>query len=235
MAYAGTMAGDRRRHGRKFGHRRVMLLGLLVLILAGAPVAYMLWPQPKLLSPDAPSIPISVGAMAFNVPPAAIRFRVQRRPGAQARVDLAFLWPSLDPPDPSVKPRLADEPDAIDRLFVTIATADRIHSPLDRMTLIYPRYTDGAQVVGPDGLSRQRFRDDTPYRGEDLIHHPAVPERFLLRCARQTGPTPPMCLHDRRIGGADVTVRFPREWLDDWRAVADGIDRLIASFRPVPQ
>jgi hypothetical protein len=29
----------------------------------------------------------------FNVPPAAIRFKVQRRPGAQARVDLTFVWP----------------------------------------------------------------------------------------------------------------------------------------------
>jgi hypothetical protein len=41
-----------------------------------------------------------------------------------------------------------------------------------------------------------------------------------------------MCLHERRIGGADVTVRFPRAWLDDWWSVADGIDRLIAGFRP---
>ena len=43
-----------------------------------------------------------------------------------------------------------------------------------------------------------------------------------------------MCLHERRIGGADITVRFPRDWLDDWAAVADGIDRLIAGFRPAP-
>ena len=35
-----------------------------------------------------------------------------------------------------------------------------------------------------------------------------------------------------RIGGADITVRFPREWLSDWRAVSDGIERLIAGFKP---
>jgi hypothetical protein len=46
--------------------------------------------------------------------------------------------------------------------------------------------------------------------------------------------TPAMCLHERRIGGADVTARFPRAWLDDWRSVADGIDRLIAGVRPAP-
>jgi len=27
-------------------------------------------------------------------------------------------------------------------------------------------------------------------------------------------------------------VRFPRAWLDDWRGVAAGIDRLIAKLQP---
>ena len=67
-----------------------------------------------------------------------------------------------------------------------------------------------------------------------MIFDPASAERFLLRCTRSVGSTPAMCLHERRIGGADVTLRFPREWLGDWRAVADGLDRLIASFRPLP-
>ena len=75
-------------------------------------------------------------------------------------------------------------------------------------------------------------RDGSPYQGEDLILEPASPERFLLRCTRQIASTPAMCLHERRIGGADVTVRFPRAWLDDWRTVADGVDRLIDGFRP---
>ena len=44
-----------------------------------------------------------------------------------------------------------------------------------------------------------------------------------------------MCLHERRIGGADVTVRFPREWLTDWRAVSEGIERLIGGFKPTVQ
>ena len=54
-------------------------------------------------APDAPSLPITVAGVAFNVPPAAIRIPVQRRPGAHERVDLAFLWPSLEPPDPHAK------------------------------------------------------------------------------------------------------------------------------------
>jgi hypothetical protein len=93
--------------------------------------------------------------------------------------------------------------------------------------VIYPRYTDAAPIVGRDGLSVQGFRDGSPYQGEDLIYDPAAPERFLLRCSRQVGATPAMCLQEQRIAGADITIRFPREWLSDWRSVAIGIDRLM--------
>jgi hypothetical protein len=194
----------------------------------------MLWPQPKAISPDAPSLPITIGGVTFNVPPAAIRVRLQRRPGAQARIDLAFAWPSLTPPDASIKPSPNDVPDVTDRLFVTIAASDGTLPPAERLKVIYPRYA-GRGVVGTDGLMLQDFRDGSPYQGEELIYDPAAAERLLLRCTRQVGLTPAMCLHERRIGGADLTVRFPRDWLSDWRAVASGIDRLIASFKPILQ
>jgi hypothetical protein len=232
MAYAG-MIGRRRGHGTGMPGRLIWIaLSLAGAGLAGAPVAYMLWPAPRAISPDAPSLPITIGGVAFNVPPAAIRFKVQRRPGAQARVDLSFVWPSLTPPDLTIKPLPTDKPEVTDRLFVTIATSDTTLAPAERLKVIYPRYADGAPIVGTDGLSLQGFREGSPYQGEDLIQEPSAPERFLLRCTRQVALTPAMCLHERRIGGADVTVRFPRAWLDDWRSVADGIDRLIAGFRP---
>ena len=54
-----------------------------------------------------------------------------------------------------------------------------------------------------------------------------------MRCTRNgAGPTPGTCLYEKRIGAADLVVRFPRDWLGDWRAVASKIDRLIASLRP---
>jgi hypothetical protein len=170
----------------------------------------------------------------FNVPPAAIRFKVQRRAGAQARVDLSFVWPSLTPPDGRSKPPPTVPPDVTNRLFATIATSDSTLPPMERLKAIYPRYLAGTAVVGPDGLSLQGFRDGSPYQGDDLIYDPAARERFLLRCTRPVGATPAMCLHERRIEGADITIRFPREWLSDWRAVAGGIDRLIKSLGSRP-
>src|SRR5262245_5571753 len=97
------IAGERKRHRR--GGRSLLLLPLAVFaavaFAACAYIGYVLWPRwpgPP-VGPDAPALPVTVAGVAFNLPPAAIRVPVQRRPGAQERVDLAFLWPSLAPPE----------------------------------------------------------------------------------------------------------------------------------------
>ena len=38
--------------------------------------------------------------------------------------------------------------------------------------------------------------------------------------------TPGICLSERRIEGADLTFRYPRDWLSQWHDVASAIDRL---------
>ena len=231
---------DRKGAARSPSGRLPLPLLLLLLLIAGllglaaAPAAYMLWPRwPDSVQIDAPALPITVGGVVFNVPPATIRVRMQRRPGAQPRIDLVFLWPSLAPPDPAVRPTLA-APNALgERVFVTVAASDGTLPPLERLKIIYPRYVAVDMAEGSDGLVTRAFRNGTPYQGEDLIYDAGAPDRFLLRCTRKVGMTPGMCLHERRVGGADITVRFPREWLVDWATVAQNLDRLIASLRPV--
>jgi hypothetical protein len=39
-----------------------------------------------------------------------------------------------------------------------------------------------------------------------------------------------MCLSERRVDGADLTFRFPRSWLSQWREVAEAMDRLTAQL-----
>jgi hypothetical protein len=202
--------------------------------LAGAPIAYMLWPQPKPVSPDAPSLPITIGGVGFNIPPAAIRFKMQRRAGSQARLDLAFLWPSLEPPDAGAAPSPAEAPKVSERLFVTIAGSGGALPPAERLKAIYPRYVVTGPAVDMDGLQVRQFRSGTPYHGEDLIYDPAAPARLLMRCSQSFGPTPGTCLHERRFAAADITVRFPRDLLTDWRAVAGGIDRLVGRLQAGP-
>ena len=101
-----------------------------------------------------------------------------------------------------------------------------------RFKSIYPRYVVPGPAIDMAGLQVRAFRSGTPYQGEDLIYDPAAPARLLMRCTQSFAATPGTCLHERRLGSADITVRFPRDWLSDWRAIADGIDRLIARLRP---
>jgi hypothetical protein len=55
---------------------------------------------------------------------------------------------------------------------------------------------------------------------------------FLVRCTRQVGSTPGTCLYERWIETAKVVLRFPRDWLADWRTVAANSERLTANLRP---
>lgn len=220
-------------------------LALPVMVVAGfaavaiSYVAYALWPRwpGTPVAPNAAALPITVAGVAFNLPPGAIRVPIQRRPGAQERVDLVFLWPSLDPPDPVSVPAIptkgAPRPKPLERIFVTIAAMREGLSPHERLKTIYPRYVEEAPAAGPDGLAVLAFRAGTPYQGEDLVYDGTAPDNFLVRCSRNgAGPTPGICLHSSRVGAADVTLRFPRDWLEDWRPVAAGLTRLMGKLRP---
>ena len=190
------------------------------------------WPQGP-VALNAPSLPIVVSGVTFNVEPAAVRVAVQRRAGVQQRVDLSYLWPSLAPPDPAVKPTVGAPLDANERLFVTISSGDATLPLLDRVQTIYPRYLVPQPVAGFPGLTYRGFRDDSPYQGEDLVFESNAPEHFLARCSRKGVTNTGVCLLERRIGDADITFRFSRDWLPDWENVAKSIDRLVARLHPV--
>lgn len=221
----------------------VSFLGLLVAG-AGIFVAFALWPTwPGAPIPlDAPAIPTTVAGVLFDVPPAAIRATIQRHAGPQDRIDLAFQWPSLTPPQPAdakVAGKPANDgtaaPVMTERLFVTIAGLGPVLPPLERLRGIYPRYIEAEATAGADGLAILPFRAASPYAGEDLVYLAGTPEQFFARCTRNGTSVPGTCIHERLIGAAEVTFRFPRAWLDDWRSVSTGFDRLLAQIHPQGQ
>jgi hypothetical protein len=234
--------GYRRPRRRAAGKLPLVPLTLIVAIALAAAgyVGYVLWPRwpGDAVAPDAPPLPITVAGVTFNVPPGAIRVPLQRRAGAQERIDLMFLWPTLKPPPSAEKPAAPATPDAAaakptDRIVLTIAAADGALTPAERFKTIYPRYLVAGTKKVPGGLVVAAFRDDTPYRGEELIYDSAAPKNFLARCTEDKGLIRGTCLAERRIGAANITVRFPRDWLNDWRSVKEGIDKLIANLRPL--
>ncbi len=213
----------------------------LVLVVGGF-VAYMLWPSWPIapVALDAPAMPVTVAGVLFNVPPAAVRAAVQRHAGAHERIDLIFAWPSLTPPQPAAEKLATREndspapppPSVNDRLFVTIAGLGAVLPPAERLRNIYPRYVETEAEAGPDGLAILAFRTGTPYEREDLIYVAGNPEQFFARCTGQVRAVPGTCIHERALGTAEITLRFRREWLQDWRSVAAAFDRLVAQLHP---
>jgi hypothetical protein len=205
-------------------------------------VSYLLWPTwPKSqVSLDAPAIPVIVAGVLFNVPPAAVRPKMQRQPGLHERMDLVFLWPSLTPPSPDsladIKLPAAEDgeappaPHTDDRLFVTITSLGAVLPPLVRLRTIYPRYIETQATAGPDGLAIVAFRPGTPYDGEDLVYFADVPEQFFALCSRAARSLPGTCIQERALDAAVITLRFSREWLGDWRNTAAGFDRLVTQL-----
>jgi hypothetical protein len=216
---------------RSRGHLLPITLGCAVAAGAMALVAYLLWPT---WGPDPSSgparLPVSVGAALFNVPTEAIRMKIQRHSGTQERVDLSFTYPSLEVPEAPkhVSADIVDEAvQPIDRIFLSIAAHHDTLAPDIRVRTIYPRYLEQASTEVQEGLTQRGFREGTPYSGEDLFL--ANTPDMNARCTRD-GATPGMCLSERRVEDADLTFRFPRSWLSQWRDVANAMDRLTVQL-----
>ena len=209
------------------GHIVAIVLASLATTGAIALVAYLLWPTWGSEASSSPArLPVSIGATLFNVPTMAIRMKIQRHSGPQERIDLSFTFPSLEAPN-APKHVSADTVEEtaqpIDRIFLSISAHHDTLAPDARVRTIYPRYLEQASMPGQDGLTMRAFRDGTPYSSEDLFL--ANTPGLSARCSRDAA-TPGMCLSERRVDGADLTFRFPRSWLAQWRDVANAMDRL---------
>ncbi|PDT74750.1 hypothetical protein CO675_23095 [Bradyrhizobium sp. C9] len=228
LSTAQHLARDTRRNPR--AHLVPIIASAIIAAGAIALVAYLLWPTYTTVPPSDPSrLPVSVGGTLFNVPTMAVRMKIQRHSGPQERVDLSFLYPSLEAP---AAPKhysaetVEDKVQPIDRIFVSIAAHHDSLAPEMRLRTIYPRYLD-ERANTDDGLTARAFRDGTPYGGEDLFT--ATEPQLIARCTRDTS-TPGMCLSEQRIEGADLTFRFPRSWLAQWRDIGTAMNRLSAQM-----
>jgi hypothetical protein len=227
MTLLSSAQNLRRRTARR-GHGVPIVLASIVTAGSVALIVYLLWPTWRPENSSSPDrTPVSIGGALFNVPTKAFRVKYQKHSGPQERVDLNFDYPSLEPPD---RPKhvssdtIEEVGQPIDRIFLSIAAHHDALAPDERLRTIYPRYLTPAASPAPDGLTRRGFRDGSPYAGEDLFT--ATAPELAARCSRD-GATPGMCLSERRIDGADLTFRFPRQWLGQWREVATAIERLV--------
>jgi hypothetical protein len=212
-------------------HWSPILLASAIAAVALGLIGYLLWPTWEIDAASGPArLPVSIGSTLFNVPTGSIRMKIQHRSGPQERIDLSFAFPSLKPPEPPKRVSAASADEAmqpIDRIFLSIAAHHDSLAPDMRARTIFPRYLEQTSTLADDGLAMRAFRDNSPYAGEDFFS--ASAPNLTARCTRE-GATPGMCLSERRVEGADLTFRFPRTWLAQWREVAGSMDHLTAQL-----
>jgi hypothetical protein len=228
LSTAQHIARDTRKDPRS--HMVLIMVAAVVASGAIALVAYLLWPTWGDASTGPERLPVSVGGTLFNAPTPAIRWKIQRHSGPQERVDLSFIFPSLESPEVPKHisaDTVEEKVQPIDRIFLSISAHHDTLAPDTRLRTIYPRYLEQAATPVDDGLTMRPFRDASPYANEDLFV--AGAPNLSARCTRD-GVTPGMCLSERRVDGADLTFRFPRSWLAQWRDVADAMDRLTVQL-----
>lgn len=208
-------------------HLKVVIASSVIGIAALCAISYLLWPTWTAAGASGPDrLPISVGNTLFNVPAAALRMSVQRHTGPHDRIDLAFGYPSLAPGIEvhHVSVDTVDQaPQGVDVMFLSVTAHGGTLAPEERARTIYPRYAENNGAT-EDGLTRRAFRDGSPYANEDLFV--AGGPQLVARCSRD-GQTPGICLSERRVDGADLTFRYPRAWLADWRTLAGAMQRIV--------
>jgi hypothetical protein len=229
LSTAQYIVRDTRKHPRS--HMMLIMAAAVMASGAIALVAYLLWPTWGSDTANAPArLPVSVGGTLFNVPTPAVRRKIQRHSGPQERVDLSFTFPTLESPETPKHvsaDTMEEKVQPIDRIFLSISAHHDALAPDARLRTIYPRYLEPAATPVDDVLTMRAFRDGSPYANEDLFV--ANAPNLSARCTRD-GVTPGMCLSERRVDGADLTFRFPRSWLSQWRDVANAMDRLTVQM-----
>ena len=213
-----------------------LLLFAAATLTAAAYIAYVLWPRwPDVpVGLDAPSLPITVAGVTFNIEPAAIRSAGAAQAGhasaRRSRLSVAVAWSR---PIRRASRRSARRSIPTSGCSSPSPPATRTLPLMQRVQNIYPRYLVAEPTAGPDGLTLRGFRDGTPYQGEELVFESRRARRIsspAVRCTAWSIPaaacwsgasaTPTLRCVSRATGSTD------------WRGVAAGIDKLIARLHP---
>jgi hypothetical protein len=213
---------------------------LAVAVLSALFLLYYLAPNPANLieeheSPNSRTslVHLKIGDLALIVPENYLQYASARRGGTRREIALFAKLPEMSG---------YSEPDA------WTFSENGTHSPVihilvredgsgvaetARLRRIYlNEVQDPHGQPGPFGLLEYAFRDDSGYRGEDLLVGHADGRTIVMRCARPAADLPnPSCQRELPLPhGAALSYRFVRSRLAEWRGIARGVDNLVMRF-----
>jgi len=211
----------------------VVLFSVFVLVYYFVPNPVALIEERPSLSPRIDRVAVTVNDHAFGIPANYLVFASARKGGARHDVDIAASLPDFRGYSEAERVVFAATGRSSPIVRIKIREERYDVPEAERLARIYlEEVADPRGAPEASGLTHFLFRDDSGYRGEDLFVGRDGKTPVVMRCELPSADVPsPNCMRDYPLGaGAALSYRFKRAHLSDWRAIARGVSRLVASF-----
>jgi hypothetical protein len=217
-------------------------LALLALTVAFCALVllYYLAPNPNSLTEEhaSPSaglyrVQLRVGNLSLSVPANYLPYASERSGGPRREAACYAELPDFHGFSDSTAAEFAGNgPDSrVVHVLITREAFDVGESA--RLKRIYlNEVVDRRGRTRPAALTQYVFRNDSGYRGEDLFVGHESDADVVMRCTRPAADVlSPNCMREVQYApGVLLSYRFKRSQLKEWRQIATGVERLIASF-----
>lgn len=238
----------------------VVLLSAFVLVYYFVPSPVSLIEERPSPSTQIDRVSVRIGGVSFAIPANYLVFASARKGGTRRAIDIAASLPDFRGYSETERSLFGANGRNSPIVHIRVREDTYNVSEAARLSRVYlDQVVDPRGTQGSFGLMQYQFRDDSGYRGEDLFvgrdespssHHEEGGARsvgrspgegessrarstlVVLLCERPGADVPsPNCLRDYPLGpGAALSYRFKRAHLGQWRDIARGVARLIASF-----
>lgn len=217
----------------------LVLIG--VLTFSGAFLYYYFGPTPSEilgLDPRASAASRKIDAIVadrrFLIPEHYTRYPNQRGDGRRTNIDMHALLPDMTPYDTDLQERFIDNSADSDVIYFALTETATPLGAARRLKEIYSKYLASPEPEqDTDGLQRFMFRDDSGYANQDLLVGTDDNDRMVLLVCDRRSPLvdSPNCTRSLLLGPRlDLTYRYKRNRLDDWREIDRAVMKLVGEF-----
>jgi len=212
----------------------------LMAVLCALVLLYYLVPNPNSLieehtSPSAGlyKVQLRVGNLSLSVPANYLPYASERSGGPRREIAFYAELPNFHGfSDSTDVDFMGNSPNSrVIHILITREAFDVGESA--RLKRVYlNEVVDTRGRSWTSSLTKYVFRNDSGYRGEDLFVGRDAGTDVVMRCTQQSADVPsPNCMREVQYApGILLSYRFKRARLGEWRAIAGGVQRLVASF-----
>jgi hypothetical protein len=231
-------------YGSDVRERSGWLLPIAVFVAIGLLSAffllYYLAPNPASLieEHESPSsrtslVDLKIGNLVLNIPENYLQYASARKGGTRREIAVFAKLPEMGGYSEADARAFSENGDHSPIIHILIRADEFGVAETARLQRIYlDEVEDQHGRLGPFGLREYAFRDDSGYRGEDLLVGQAEGRTIVMRCTRPTSELPnPSCQREYPLpNGAVLSYRFVRSRLAEWRGIARGVEKLVTRF-----